>query len=376
MAVHSIIPTSNVLMADVRDTLNANGGNVGNDLASFFTDAANINPFSKKKPVVLTKNFCQDFDSSAVNYDADWWKGTNMDCGLQLKSVVNYASLPEAYDGDMNGWVYRKPTGGSNEPLRLGDFVGYYPDAMPMLFGFVASDLIVSKTQGSEITFMCAMTPSGGNSVTFADMQIGTSTYFGVYIVSGDNSRRLTSANTVGNGGNSVKFDAYELNLGEWTAYPFLSTAKYSSTSDLEIAGSYYTIPKLKPVTFTVVSSTTSINIQCHYNYDDSAVGLKESVTVDSITVKSQASKQFTNNYVMLRFAASQWGDAMLAGEKRVQLADFTTPSNGIYTFTLSAAQSLFTLDKPLEEYRIWVSIGNGLFYNAVEPMSEAQIPL
>lgn len=58
MTAYKKIPINNVLMADIRDTLNANGGSAGNELVTFFSTSANVNPFSKKKPVILEKDFC------------------------------------------------------------------------------------------------------------------------------------------------------------------------------------------------------------------------------------------------------------------------------------------------------------------------------
>ena len=47
MAALTQIPKTNISVADIRDTLNANGGSVSNDTTTFFTTAAKINPFVK-----------------------------------------------------------------------------------------------------------------------------------------------------------------------------------------------------------------------------------------------------------------------------------------------------------------------------------------
>lgn len=51
--VQEIIPSTNIKLADIRDTLAANGGNVTNILGSFFADAAKINRWAKYKPVPI-----------------------------------------------------------------------------------------------------------------------------------------------------------------------------------------------------------------------------------------------------------------------------------------------------------------------------------
>ena len=42
MAVYSILPTTNLKAEDIRDTLNANGGSVNNELTTFFNTSINI----------------------------------------------------------------------------------------------------------------------------------------------------------------------------------------------------------------------------------------------------------------------------------------------------------------------------------------------
>ena len=70
--VYDVLPTTNLKYDDVRDTLNSAGGSVNNIMSSLFTEAANIDVWSKRKPVRLNVDFCQDFDSSAPNYNATW----------------------------------------------------------------------------------------------------------------------------------------------------------------------------------------------------------------------------------------------------------------------------------------------------------------
>lgn len=134
--VYDILPTTNLKYDDIRDTLNSAGGFVDNDVASAFKPTANINKWSKHKPVKLAVNFCQDFDSSAPNYDADWWKGTSTTFGLKIPYLsattrLNddaYKIITHAPDMPPN-YTYELPTGGENEPLRIGDFAGYKKNA-------------------------------------------------------------------------------------------------------------------------------------------------------------------------------------------------------------------------------------------------------
>lgn len=134
--VHDVLPTTNLTYDDIRDTLNSAGGFVNNDVASAFKGTANINKWSRHKPVRLAVNFCQDFDSSAPNYDADWWKGTSRTFGLKIPYLSATTRLNDAAYKIINhmpgmppNYIYELPRGGENEPLRIGDFAGYRKDA-------------------------------------------------------------------------------------------------------------------------------------------------------------------------------------------------------------------------------------------------------
>lgn len=59
MAVYSdVLPTTDLKYEDIRDTLNANGGSVNNDVSTAFKTSSGINVWSKHKPVPLNTNFC------------------------------------------------------------------------------------------------------------------------------------------------------------------------------------------------------------------------------------------------------------------------------------------------------------------------------
>lgn len=56
MAVYNVIP-ARFTNLDIRDTLNANGGSVGDNSSDYFGVRANVNIFSLKKPVKFNKQF-------------------------------------------------------------------------------------------------------------------------------------------------------------------------------------------------------------------------------------------------------------------------------------------------------------------------------
>ena len=89
-----VIPNKNIVLAtDVRDVLNDAGGNVNNKLSSFFTSDANINYWSKRKPLSMTVDHCQDFDPNESNYYYQWWKGEDKNCGLKAFTFGSVTAL-------------------------------------------------------------------------------------------------------------------------------------------------------------------------------------------------------------------------------------------------------------------------------------------
>lgn len=142
MAVFSIIPNENVNIQDIVDTLVHNGAvftyeDIDNngalttlDLRQLFTKEANTKKWAKYKPVPYTKNFCQAFDSTKPDYDANWYKGNNGLCGLKITNGTG-STIYDRFKSSK--WEYDPPKGGESEPFRLSDFCGYYPDAVPFI---------------------------------------------------------------------------------------------------------------------------------------------------------------------------------------------------------------------------------------------------
>ena len=63
----AVIKKTNInLMTDIRDVLNSAGGNVGNSVETFFQLDANLNMWSKYKPVVATELFLDTFSLCIV----------------------------------------------------------------------------------------------------------------------------------------------------------------------------------------------------------------------------------------------------------------------------------------------------------------------
>ena len=129
--INNGLPKTKLKAIDIRDTLNANGGKTNNKTSSFFKEDANINKWSKHKPIVTgVKN------DIFVPFDSEKW---NNQSGDVPKRVNDYVS---AWNGcSVDDWyTYRLPKGGEDEPLRKGDFRGYRADATPPFKAFTIED--------------------------------------------------------------------------------------------------------------------------------------------------------------------------------------------------------------------------------------------
>lgn len=346
------IPTTNVTMETVRDTLANYGGTVSNSLSSFFTSAAKINIWSKHKPVVLAKDFCQDISSGKSNYDASWWQGANGMCGLNPKSVSSYKNIPTYMDGANNGWTYTLPTGGSSAPFRLGDFAGYNPDAYPLINGFSANPYTFVATSGQTVSFFCNL-QSGGDyyQLSFADFPEFKNYYFGVYMKNGTSYKRATCATTIGEGGSSLSLSVSGLASGTWTAYPFFCSEKITESGS-DVTANYWTVPTTSAITLTALASGVFASIVAT-NVSTNVISL--TATVKSLGVAYSAS----NNYIYIRFASKNFSDAMATGEKRISLSSFSLSAGE--TKTLYSNSSL-VVDGDIYDAggTAWLSIGSG----------------
>jgi hypothetical protein len=116
-----ILPTTDISIIDVRNVLNYPSTDLGT-----LCSCPNINKWAKYKPVRY---------SFTYNRPANWWKGEDGDCSLEVTSYGALFALIAAYrlGADGGNFVYKQPRGYSSnylEPFRLGDFAGYDSNAM------------------------------------------------------------------------------------------------------------------------------------------------------------------------------------------------------------------------------------------------------
>lgn len=340
MAVHEIIPNENVKMQDVIDTLVANGATLKEGFTSFhqlgalFTDEANINMFSKHKPIIRAVNFCQDFDSTKPNYLAKWWAGADGRNGVEPKMVNSYKDIPSAMDGNRNGWIYHLPTGGSSAPLRLGDFAGYYPKARIFYSDASAPDKVYKKDLDTFLVSMNAAAPNE-HQLTIDDFTFGSDeglngirgAYAGVVITNdaGAIQARCTATSTTNA---QVSVNTQDLSVGVLTIYPYLSQKMIGQGDVNDIVAKAYTIPYMKPIIIIIeegsIEITLSATMMSRYNLSWSAVVVnklaEQRVFASSISYKKEVS---AGNYSEL--GSKSLGNVTIPANGSVSLSDTAT---------------------------------------------------
>lgn len=328
MAVYDVLPETNLTGADVRDTLNANGGSVGDNFTSYFTDGARINMWSKYKPVISTTLF----------FDLTLWKSRGFrgdlgDCGLNINTYTPSTFKTAAKNG-ATGWSYKAPSGGSSEPMRLGDFRGYCASAYNPLGNVASSGLISNGT----VTFAVDVAISGTSqtNITLADIKIGGSNgvalsnyYFGVYVWNNSSSYFYTASSPIGANSNltvSVPITA----TGEYNFMPFLSSKPQTTGNDdasAKIVSCNKSAQKLK-----VVSSGSIRKVMPNGSWNASGTHV---VGVSATLINaSSSSVTFTGIKVQLRYGPD--GDSSSLLDRISYSGSVTVAANGSKTIYLS----------------------------------------
>ena len=364
MAVYSILPTTNILMADIRDTLNNHGGSVTNELITFFKASANINWASKHKPVRLGADFCQDFDTSKPNYRSGWWKSTDGNCGLTPRQVTSFNNLMEVLDGTdpMNGWTYNLPTGGSTFPYRLGDYAGYSAVARPMSYDFTCPDKVENKSS-SKLDAICYFNRLNDNSLSWGDFTDLKNYHFGIYVKqkNGKQVRRVIVNETIGDGGFLAEINTSGMPTGTWRVYPFIAENPLGQ-SDPDAINTLYTMPMCKPKDIKIVSSFVTIVLESTKN-ELGSINYKLSV----INPLSQDVKFASNNIIRCRYSYKDWLDPLVIGEQEVKLSDnLVAKANS--TTVLASGYFLNISTEVANDPKVWYLLDTGKYIGSIIP--------
>lgn len=213
MAVHEIIPSSNVLAVDIRDTL----GESTNALERLCT-SPNINMFSLKKPVHLNR----------LGYfpalNSDWYKGEFFDYGIEVTQIT----LDQA---ETVHWRYDRPKGGANSAYRLADFVGYYHKAPKMTVMEIPQEVY---SNGENVSLFTTFRRSTSTAIGYDLLFPNQNRYLCMMIKKGSQYKVRTATNPIGHPSGDYDYvtltkDAIGwLGVGTHKAISFLSNEQIS----------------------------------------------------------------------------------------------------------------------------------------------------
>ena len=192
----AVIGTSNISVQNIGTVLNEAGGSVNiNQPLTFFTTSAKINKWSKHKPIPLAVKFCQDYNSAEPDYDADWWKENH--CGLKLpfnntasgvpSNMTQYLGYLAYMASQVNtivpNYTYTLPTGGAEQPFRLGDFRGYNTDAEQPFktaignFNSICVNGYINRSENNKLALSISRNNSFGG-IGLADLLVYPNGYY------------------------------------------------------------------------------------------------------------------------------------------------------------------------------------------------------
>lgn len=268
-----------LLSSKVGDTIPADDG-LGSWTVYSRTD---INIWAKYKPVQNTaKQYMSQWDANNNEWDsgATWFHGSGYPAwkfGLVPKSlgITSYTdpavqTLIDCYndpDDPMNGWVYKRPLGGSLSPFRLTDFAGYNSMAQKAADEFtVGSPVGLDQNNKGTLVANFVHAIDDGSNVSLYDI-IGSSLYFGIIAL--DSNNNVAIRGTVDTPG-VVTIQEEMAFAGEnlrYTVYPFFF-ANRQTWGGAYNSNTLYTIPMVKPVTLVTGSkSQTDIDMMIQGDY-------------------------------------------------------------------------------------------------------------
>lgn len=289
---------------DIRDTLNAHGGKVTNKTSSFFKPDANINKWSKHKPIV-TGHAAGIFDKTMfVPYYSEIWDKQDGTTPAPFVNVDNehpdnLRNVFNATSNESDWFEYVLPSGGASEPLRMGDFRGYRADAKSAFTSFdtnktttIINDPAVELTIFVRIKLVNDEDPVLGGMISLTDLGIFNTDYNDIYCgviekFGGDYKLHLGSAD-LQNPSTAWGYDSVTLN---WTNNTESGLHEFAAVL-WKTNGSCWKLPfkhiqvyvgKFYPST-TVTSKSGEVTATYHYDgsnivYDSISVTLRATYT-------------------------------------------------------------------------------------------------
>lgn len=218
------------------------------------------NKYSRKKPVKI-----KGIDIN-LTQPADWWKGENKQCGLNIphrKQIT--ACINDYFDGSMK-WGYDAPEPNHVYPARALDFNGYYHYAMnPITVETFPNDIWLTVGQGEcNLDFSLDIVTEGTDyNLGLSDIdikQIDDSSehivdwYPGLVFKSLNRNDyfAMTSEKQLSTGSFDIRVSGTSNRLeGKWQVMPFLSTIPVDTYNGDDKEGCYI-CADVDPLTITI----------------------------------------------------------------------------------------------------------------------------
>jgi hypothetical protein len=291
----------------LKEAANLVGVNTNSLIYLASNEHGKINMWSKYKPVKLEAY-------SILDKDEDWWKGTDGDCGIKVSVYTAFGNSSSGMVKDMLAgitWEYISPTGGTYDPYRLSDFVGYNPDALFPLSSTVPDKILLSSS--ASASFYIEDAPIAGGNLKFSDLKtnglVVADLYPGVILTKGSGSSYLTATSTskFGTEGSAgVALNNLASYVGTWYCGFYLSTEKITQGGQIPSAKFVPLALPMQQVTIYAAGSQIEVNafgywVTNGFYYSYSIKNNSNSTSVSGITIKlmRRTSQDYVNGEVV-----------------------------------------------------------------------------
>lgn len=362
MAVQTVIPSSNVLAADIRDTLNEAGGSVTNDLVTFFQSGAKANVWAKNKPFRYKLNFGV---TDAIRKQASYGVG-NIPYFTNTSNMASFMydnSATPTNGAQSSYFAHLLPRGGENEPYRLEDFVGYYSDATPPIGQHYTNEMMMNSSGGIIPYFIL------GNETDYTlklkDLNINQyignaglnidNWYLGICFVNASKKLFITQStylSQVNEYGASFNINSFGTHAGTYTVFAFISNTKIASLTSTPLTTGYFIPLTMTKSTLKVNAFSAGIELTSFQAWKDTASSNR--AVYFSYTLQNTDNTQYVSSSVNVKVyntSGTQIGN--------VNLSNITLTANSSKTVTGSVdVGSLANLNKSANAV-ITISIAN-----------------
>ena len=306
----------------------------------------NVNMWAKYKPFVrINKTEPYDISTEEEYFDANY--------GLDIPMKTTIAQLKLLYDGELNGWGRKIPSGFAyTEPFRLVDFDGYWHEAQCPFVRLSLPSAAVNKwnTSGFKIAIPTAETSEITEAIGMTEIKDIRDYYFTIQLRhtnpqgTGIYYRTLSAENTVAEmSGGYIEFSTYQLPKGDWELIPFLSPVRFTTAddgSDIPRTRNYIPIPKCYVGDMKISDTEYSVVYFKAYKNPYASANPIYVITYNfAVRNNTSDSHTFENAIVQIRYPGKGIDDTIdvNGGERQVVLPSFTVASGE----TLSVAEAV-----------------------------------